>query len=641
MCGIVGIRDLTSTVESNVARIRRMCDTLVHRGPDGTGHFCDDGVAMGMRRLAVIDLEGGNQPMFNEDGTVVTVFNGEIYNFRALRAELAAAGHRFATQSDTEVIVHGYEQWGVDVFGRLNGMFAIALLDRRNRRLMLARDHAGIKPLYYAWDGQRLVWGSEIKAVLASGLVQPKLDLDALGEFLAWEYVPCPGTLFEGIRKLPPATCWRLDLAAGTVSEDRYWRLPEPDGETAASDAEWIDRLDATLASAVRRQMVSDVPLGAFLSGGVDSSLLVAAMGRPQTFSIGFEDPSYNELAQSQRIASHLGTDHVTEVIGGDSLELFSELLDALDDPIADSSIFPTYLLARLARRHVTVSLSGDGGDELFGGYETYTAWALEDRYRALPAPFRKGLVEPLVRRLRPRAAKKGLINKSIRFVEGLGKPRSVGHAKWRMYLSTQEAAALFTPEAARSMTRPLDRHLERLYTEAGARQPLDQALRADFGSFLPDDILVKLDRASMAVSLEARVPYLDKEVVELAFRMPARLKIRDGQTKWILKKVAERYLPRENVYRPKEGFSAPLKQWIAGSYRPLMEELLDERQIAQQGLFSVDRIRRLKREHLGGQRNNAHLLWSLMLFQGWQRRWLATAAHPARAPAIVAEGRA
>lgn len=632
---------MTSTVESNAARIRHMCDTLVHRGPDGAGHFSADGVAMGVRRLAVIDLERGDQPMFNEDGSVVTVFNGEIYNFRELRKELASAGHNFATQSDTEVIVHGYEQWGAGVFGRLNGMFAIALLDRRNRRLTLARDHAGIKPLYYAWDGQRLVWGSEIKAVLASGLVQPALDLDALGEFLAWEYVPCPGTLFQGIRKLPPATCWRLDLESGTVSEERYWRLPEPDPDAATSDAEWIDRLDWTLASAVRRQMVSDVPLGAFLSGGVDSSLLVAAMGRPKTFSIGFEDPSYNELAQSQRVANHLGVDHVTEVIGGDSLELFSELLEALDDPIADSSIFPTYLLARLARRHVTVSLSGDGGDELFGGYETYTAWALEDRYRALPAPFRKGLIEPLVRHLRPRQAKKGLVNKSIRFVEGLGKPDSVGHAKWRMYLSAHEAGELFTRAAAEGMTRPLDRHLECLYSEATTRPKLDQALRADFCSFLPDDILVKLDRTSMAVSLEARVPYLDKEVVELAFRMPARLKIRDGQTKWILKNVAERYLPRETVHRPKEGFSAPLKQWLTGRFRTLMEDLLDERQIAQQGLFDAGRVRRLKREHLDGQRNNAHLLWSLMLFQGWQRRWLAPAARRTPEPAKVAEGRA
>jgi asparagine synthase (glutamine-hydrolysing) len=633
MCGIAGIAELSPT-NNNESRVLRMCGTIVHRGPDGDGYFTAPGVALGMRRLAVIDVAGGNQPVFNEDRSVVTVFNGEIYNYRELRRELASAGHRFATQSDTEVIVHGYEEWGTGVLERLNGMFAIALFDRRTERLLLARDHAGIKPLYYAWDGRRLVWGSEIKAILASGLVERSLDLEALGQFLAWEYVPGPATLLRAIRKLPPATWWQLDLRSGAVQQRRYWHLPEEREE--ATDEEWIDRVDATLTAAVRRQMVSDVPLGAFLSGGVDSSLLVAAMKGATTFSIGFDDPSYNELAHSRHAAAHLGVEHLTEVIRDDSLGLFWSLLEMLDDPIADSSIFPTYFLSRLARRHVTVSLSGDGGDELFGGYETYVAAALERRYHMLPAPLRRRVIEPLAARLRPRAEKKGTVNKVIRFAEGLRNPSTAGHARWRMYMSPDDARAVLTADAAAAMSRPLDEHVQCLYAEAQSRGRLDRELYTDFFSFLADDILPKVDRMSMAVSLETRVPYLDREMVELAFRIPERLKIRDGQTKWILKKVAERHLPRAVVYRRKEGFSAPLKHWIRTSHRALMDDLLNDGEIVRQGLFRVEEIRRLKREHLAGERNHAHILWSLMLFQGWQRRWLEGDATPRSAPAAV-----
>jgi asparagine synthase (glutamine-hydrolysing) len=622
VCGIVGIRDPGLPAEEGAARLRRMAQVLRHRGPDGDGFLSDGDVHLGMRRLAVIDLVTGDQPMFSEDRSIAAVFNGEIYNYRDLRAELEGLGYRFASQSDTEVIVHGFAAWSDDVFARLNGMFAIAVLDRRNRRLVLARDHAGIKPLYYAWDGRRLVFASEIKAILASGMLAPRLDLAALGEFLAWEYVPCPGTLLDGVRKLPPASCWSLDLATGRSRHWQFWRLPEPE-KTACSDAEWVDRLDATLAAAVRRQMVSDVPLGAFLSGGVDSSLVLAAMGRAKAFSIGFEDASYSELPYARRVAEHFGCEHVIETVRDEALELFPALVEMLDDPIADTSIIPTFQLARLARRHVTVALSGDGGDELFGGYETYQAWLLEDRYRRLPVPVRAGIVEPLVRRLRPRAAKKGWVNRAIRFVEGLGRPGAAGHARWRMYLDMAEARQLFTEDAAHAVTAPLERHLADAL--AGARLPgaLDLALRADYGSFLADDILVKLDRSSMAASLEARVPYLDKEVVELAFRMPASLKIRGGIGKWVLKQAAARHLPLDIVNRRKEGFSAPIKQWLAGRGQPLMEELLGESQLAAAGIFRPERVRTLRQEHLEGRRNHAHVLWSLMVFHAWQRRWL------------------
>lgn len=622
MCGIVGFCDPDAQAEESAARLRRMAQVLRHRGPDGDGFFSDRDVHLGMRRLAVIDLATGDQPMFSENRSIVTVFNGEIYNYRELRAELQGLGYRFASQSDTEVIAHGFAAWGDEVFARLNGMFAIALFDRDNRRLTLARDHAGIKPLYYAWDGRRLVFGSEIKALIASGILVRRLDLSALGEFLAWEYVPCPRTLLGGVRKLPPGSCWSLDLASGRSRDWTYWRLPGPE-ERACDDAEWIERLDTTLRAAVRRQMASDVPLGAFLSGGVDSSLILAAMGRAQAFSIGFEDESYSELAHARRVAEHLGCGHVTETVRDEALELFPALVDMLDDPIADTSIVPTYQLARLARRHVTVALSGDGGDELFGGYETYQAWRLEARYRALPAAVRKGLVEPLVRGLRPRPAKKGWVNRAIRFVEGLDRPGAAGHAKWRMYLNHAAAAQLFTAEASPALAEPLERHLSAMLAGAGPATGLDRALRADFGSFLADDILVKLDRSSMAASLEARVPYLDKEVVELAFRMPASLKFRGGSGKWVLKQAAARHLPQEIVNRRKEGFSAPIKQWLCGRGRPLMEDLLDASKITADGIFLPGRIQALQREHLQGRRNHAHVLWSLMIFHAWRRRWL------------------
>jgi asparagine synthase (glutamine-hydrolysing) len=420
--------------------------------------------------LSIIDLSGGKQPIANEDGSVVTVFNGEIYNFRELRAELEAAGHVFRTHSDTEVIVHGYEQWGDDFVTRLNGMFGIALYDMRNGRLLLARDHVGIKPLYYAWTPDALVWGSEIKSLLASGLVPRDLDMDALGQFMAWEYCPGESTLLKSVRKLLPGRMLTLDLATGRHEIRRYWQLPEaadPDGQ---DDAWWLDRVDEALRAAVRRQLVSDVPLGAFLSGGVDSSLITAAMGEAVTFSIGFEDPTYNELKHSTSVAHHLGVQHITEVIRADALELFDHLMHFMDDPIGDSSIFPTYLVSRLARRHVTVSLSGDGGDELFGGYETYLASGMARRYDALPRVLRKGVIEPAVGLLRPTRAKKGLVNKAMRFVEGVQHDPGIGHARWRLFLTEQLQSRLFTPGARAEMVTPLGAHIEQLFEEARDR---------------------------------------------------------------------------------------------------------------------------------------------------------------------------
>lgn len=624
MCGIAGFASTgRGRPVPDKGILRRMCDAIVHRGPDDEGLLRDERVGLGMRRLAIIDLSGGRQPMTNEDGSVVTVFNGEIYNFRELRAQLEAAGHVFRTHSDTEVIVHGYEQWGDDFVTRLNGMFGIALYDMRHGRLLLARDHVGIKPLYYAWTPDMLVWGSEVKALLASGLVDRNLDLDALGQFMAWEYCPGESTLLQSVRKLLPGRILTLELATGRHETRCYWRLPEAAAADGQADAYWLDRVDDALGAAVRRQLVSDVPLGAFLSGGVDSSLITAAMGDAVTFSIGFEDPTYNELRHSTSVAHHLGVKHITEVIRADALDLFEHLLHFMDDPIGDSSIFPTYLVSRLARRHVTVSLSGDGGDELFGGYETYVASSMARRYDALPRVLRKGLIEPAVGLLRPTRAKKGLVNKALRFIEGVQHDPGIGHARWRMFLDGELQSGLFTAEAREEMDTPPGWHIEQLFAEARDRPPLAQSLYVDLFSYLPDDILTKVDRMSMAVSLESRVPFLDKEMVELAFQVPDRLKIRGRTSKWILKKIAERYIPREAVYRPKEGFSVPLKHWIAGAYRGLTDELLSAGRIRREGIFEWREVERLRTEHLSGRHNHSHQLWAIMLFQAWQDRWL------------------
>jgi asparagine synthase (glutamine-hydrolysing) len=380
----------------SLEQLRRMCDSMAYRGPDDAGYLVDPGVAIGMRRLSIIDLNSGHQPIFNEDETVAVVFNGEIYNYRELRDWLEARGHRFRTASDTEVIVHLWEEVGTAFAERLNGMFAIALLDRRRRKLVLARDHVGIKPLYYARVAEGLVFGSEVKVLLESGWVPRRLDLDAVGQFLAWEYVPGAATMMRDVCRLEPASLLELDLQTGKLDIRRFWS-PLQAAATAASRirtaADWEEEVDATVARCVRRQLISDVPLGAFLSGGVDSSLVVAAMGKAQTFSIGFDDPTYNETQWSRRVADHLGVNHTIEIIRPDVHGLFDRLMHHMDDPIADVSIFPTYLVSKLAATKVKVVLSGDGGDELFGGYETFLAEEKAHLWQALPGWMRRSLI--------------------------------------------------------------------------------------------------------------------------------------------------------------------------------------------------------------------------------------------------------
>jgi asparagine synthase (glutamine-hydrolysing) len=599
-----------------------MCSVIRHRGPDDDGIGIVGSVGLGMRRLSIIDVTGSKQPIFNEDQSIRTVFNGEIYNYRELRSELGGKGHKFRTSGDTESIVHAYEEYGEDFPNHLNGMFAIALHDARANSLYLVRDHLGIKPLYYRLTDDFLVWGSEVKVLLASGLFAPELETDAVNQFLTWEYVPGAGTLMKGVHKLRPGEMLSVDLATGRSTLRQYWDIPVH-ADQASDNVAWADEVEQRIIKSVQAQMVSDVPLGAFLSGGVDSSIVASAMGRAQTFSIGFDDPSYNELAYSKQVARHLGLDHKTEVIQPHVVDLFETLMFHLDDPIGDFSIFPTFLVSRLARRHVTVALSGDGADELFGGYETYVANAMARRYGVIPGAVRRRLIEPMIDRLKPREAKKGLVNKAKRFIEGTSHSPMLGHCRWRKFLDEQTRQELFTRDALNSIRTPSDAHIVELFKSAGSRPSLDRSLYVDVKSYLSDNILTKVDRMSMAVSLEARVPYLDKDLVELAFRVPEQLKVHRGKTKVMLKEIAARHVPASCVYRQKEGFSIPIKNWLGTQFRPLMEELLDHSRIRDAGLFNTTAIEALKRQHLDGVANHSHLLWSLIVFEAWRDRWL------------------
>lgn len=623
MCGIAGFAGFHRDFVPALPRLKRMCDSIIHRGPDEEGAEVVEHVALGMRRLSIIDLAGGSQPIYNEDKSVRVTYNGEIYNYRELREKLIGRGHRFSTSCDTEVIVHAYEEYGPNFLTHLNGMFAIALHDIPRRRVLLARDHLGIKPLFYAVTDREVVWGSEIKAILAAGGIPKDLDLGSLLEFLTWEYVPGEGTLFQSIKKLLPGHYVIIEEGTDSVVPKQFWDIPVDRVQTSGvTEEEWIDRVEESIQASVRRQLVSDVPLGAFLSGGVDSSLVVAAMGPAQTFSIGFEDPTYNELAFSQEVADHLGTQHETRLIEPHVVDLFDGLMHFMDDPIGDFSIFPTYLVSKLAREQVTVSLSGDGGDELFGGYETYLAQSLAAQYQRVPGPVRS-LIASAAEALPPTEKKKGFINKVKRFTEGCAYPEGLGHTRWRIFLDELLRETLFTPDVQRGFDRESGEHILALAKKADSLEGTNKCLYIDAKSYLTDNCLVKVDRMSMAVSLEVRVPLLDVGLTELAFSIPNELKIAGKETKTLLKKVAARHIPARCVYRPKEGFSIPIKNWLGTQFRPLLDRYTSPKLLKSQGIFDDTVVSRLKGDHLSGKANHSHVLWSLIVFQAWQEKWL------------------
>jgi len=621
MCGIAGIvyRDKNRVVDQRA--LKRMCDVIVHRGPDDEGFYQSGSTGLGMRRLSIIDLNTGHQPIHNEDKTAWIVFNGEIYNFKEIRQELERKGHQFYTLTDTECILHAYEEYGPNCVHKLNGMFAFAIWDGRQELLFLARDRVGIKPLYYYLDGEKFIWGSELKSILQVEGVQKTLDLEALDHFLTFEYIPAPESIFKEIRKLPPGHF--LILRDGQLTVQRYWQIP-PQGSNSKSEEDHSQSLRELLQDSVRLRLISDVPLGAFLSGGIDSSTIVALMAQVmnqpvKTFSIGFEEASYNELEYARLIARTFQTEHHEFIIKPDAIELVEKLIFHLDEPFGDFSIFPTYLVSRMARDYVTVVLSGDGGDELFGGYDTYLADKYARFYHRIPRWIRRYALEPVVHALPPTPKKKGLINILKRFVEGCQHPEDLAHVRWMIFLSERDKERLYTADVQFALGSGNGyAFMEDYFRQASQRDPINADIFVDLNTYLVDDILVKVDRMSMATSLEARVPFLDHRVVEYSFSIPGDLKVKGAKRKYILKKSMEGLLPREILTRGKEGFSIPIKNWLRRELKDLMLDVLSAEKIKRQGLFDVQYVQRLVDEHLRGVENHSHRLWALMMFELW-----------------------
>ncbi len=621
MCGISGIFefDQARTVEREI--VHRMNESLRHRGPDDEGIFIDRGVGLGHRRLSIIDVAGGHQPIGNEDGTVWVMFNGEIYNYESLRHDLLARGHKFTTRSDTEAIVHLYEEYGEECFAKLRGMFAIAIWDSNKRRMVLARDRVGKKPLYYFADRNHFIFGSELKAVLAADGVPRAIDPLAVCDYFSLSYIPAPRTIYRSVRKLLPAHY--LVVSAAGLREAPYWRLSFANVQNH-TEAEWCELIREQLCEATRVRLMSEVPLGAFLSGGVDSSSIVAMMSgmmdRPvTTCSIGFSTQEYDESPYARQVASQFKTNHHEDVVEVQALDVLDKLAWHYDEPFADSSAVPTYYVSKMARRQVTVALGGDGGDENFAGYRRYIFDRMENRMRNLvPAPVRRTVFGPLGRWYpglawapRPLRAKATFQSLSRSPLEGYFNSISV--------FRPDEKALLFTRDFEQQLADydSLD-VLRKYYEEADTTDPLSRIQYVDIKTYLPDDILTKVDRASMAVSLELRAPILDHQFMELVASMPSDLKLRGGTGKYILKKAMEPLLPHDILYRPKQGFAIPVDRWFRGELKDMAYDLVIERN--QDGILDRNYLSTIWKQHQAGRFDRSAYLWTVLMFRKWQQ---------------------
>jgi len=626
VCGICGLLSLDGSVRVEPSELEAMNATLVHRGPDSGGVFVDEGVGLAARRLSIIDLEGGDQPQANADGSVVVVQNGEIYNHDALRSELRSSGHEFRTRSDTEVLAHAYEEWGpVDFPRRLRGMFAVAVWDAPRRRLVLARDRFGIKPLYWHRTGTGLFgFASELKALQAGPAAGRDVDPEALEAFLAFNSIPAPLSIWEGVRKLAPGHV--LIAEDGEVRLERYARVsPVAAADVrTGSEAELADELRSRLRDSVRAHLIADVPVGVLLSGGVDSSVLTALAAqesgeRVRTFSIGFKEKSFDELDLARKVAHRYDTDHHELVVEPDATELFPKLIEAFDEPLADSSALPTFLVAELASQHVKVVLSGEGGDELFGGYETYAADLLAPRLAPV-AP----LIGAVANRMPSANGRVPLDYKLKRFARGARLPPLERHHAWKEIFSADARADLRRLGSHTCLHDPLAVWRER-YAETAGAEELARLQDVDLGIYLVDDLLVKTDRASMAHSLEARVPFLDTHVAELALALPTRMKVRGMQKKRLLRLAAEPLVPREIVRGRKKGFSIPAAAWLRGPLVPFAREVLSRDTLTRQGFLEPRAVHAVLERHVSGREDLSRQLWGLLTFTLWHERWASS----------------
>ncbi|WP_447986173.1 asparagine synthase (glutamine-hydrolyzing) [Nitrospira sp. Nam74] len=622
MCGIAGYVGAEGTGPPVRATIEAMCQTMVHRGPDDQGIYLDDSVALGMRRLSIIDLSTGHQPISNETNRIWVVLNGEIYNYRELAVWLRGRGHTLVTSSDTEVIVHLYEELGDECVHKLRGMFAFALWDKEQDRLLIARDRLGVKPLYYYWDEQQLIFGSELKAVLAHPAVERQLDPHALLYYLRYSYVPDPLSIFKNISKLPPGCL--LTLCNSRLNIRSYWNgaIASQDDRLDLSEEEASIQLEERLQEAVNLRLISDVPLGAFLSGGLDSSLVVALMahqiGRPvSTFSIGFEEPTYNELPYARMVAKHFSTDHHELIVGPQSCGLIERLVAHFDEPFGDASAIPMYHLSKLASESVKVALSGDGGDELFAGYDRYRVDLERHRYQRWPNFTRQALGRA------SDALPEGFPAKSL--FRNISLPARSRYLDNISYFAPGQLHKLLMPEVYHAVSA--DREAEAImmeHFEVGSNEPwLSQLQYIDTKTYLPADVMTKVDRMSMAHSLEAREPLLDHELFEYVTRLPVSMKFQNGISKYMLRRMAQKYLPTEILQRKKQGFGVPLEFWFKEDLKQYVNDVLFNERTRTRGLFNQCEVSRLVQQYEGGRRELATTIWMLLILETWCRIYL------------------
>jgi asparagine synthase (glutamine-hydrolysing) len=644
MCGIAGIFDLKGTSEIDRTLVRRIGDSIQHRGPDGDGFYFAPGVALAHRRLSIIDVAGGQQPIFNEDGSVALTYNGEIYNYLDLVTELRAQGHIFRTHCDTEAVVHGWEQWGAQSVTRFRGMFAFALFDQKQQKLFLARDRLGKKPLYYGVAGGRfLVFGSELKALLTHPLFERRLDARSVDDFLAFGYVPDPRTIYQGIFKLPPGHTLVVERGKPLAQPVEYWRpsfAPRP-----TTEAEATETLLSKLDEAVRIRLMSEVPLGAFLSGGVDSSGVVASMALQgsepvKTFALGFGQGGTDELAAAQRIATRYGTDHHTYIADANPLEEYRAQAAMFDEPFADDSSVPTYHVCKLARSRVTVALSGDAGDELFAGYRRYYWHMLAQRSRGFVPAALRGPVFGTLGSLYPKLDWAPRWLRAKYTFQELALDEAGGYFRTVCKIQDDLRHQLYSPAMRANLSEhhPADL-IAGMMQEADTGDAVARAQYVDCRTYLPGDILTKVDRTSMAVSLEVRVPMLDHEFVGWAASLPRTLRLHGGDGKWILKHALESRVPHENLYRPKTGFATPLRDFFKGDGAAFARKAILGRDMEDSGLFDMPVLTSLIDEHEAGQRDHSKALWSLLMFDGFLKEvhHKPAAAADVSAPVLIA----
>jgi len=627
MCGIAGWVNLENKTSSNdEAVLHSMCERMIHRGPDSEGLWFDETVALGMRRLSIIDLHTGEQPVYSEDKQIVAVMNGELYNFREVRNELEKRGHRFETNTDTEILPHLYEEFGETMLEHINGMFAFALWDLRKKKLLVARDRFGEKPLYYGVFDNQLIFASEPKVLLAHPKVSREINLDSLRQYLSFDYVPAPASIYKNISKLPSAHL--LTVENGEVKTRRYWNISwEKRGETSIKTA--ANDLRELLADAVKMRLVSDVPLGILLSGGVDSSTVAAfatqfSGEKVKTFSIGFEEDSFDESKFARQVANHLQTEHYEEKLSVEkAADLISEIGTWLDEPVSDGSLIPTLLLARFVKKHVTVALGGDGGDEIFAGYPMYFAHKVAGVYNSIPQILRGNLIEPVIRNLPISNKNLSFDYKAKRFVAAANFDTVTRHHSWFGSFSFAEQNNLLTREVLQNSSGDIYAGAKNLLQICDAENEIERMQFLDINFYLAEDILTKVDRASMAVSLETRAPFLDPRIAEFAASIPLEYKLKGKNGKYILKKAMENLLPKNILHRPKKGFGVPIAEWLKGRLNPLMRDLLAPERLRTQGLFNSEYVQKLVKDHEIGAVSNHKQLWTLLVFQLWYENFL------------------